>query len=229
MELALTITAVLGGLLFIYSYLKFVFSGFRYHAITGLLAMIPVVNLVTLPTLLDSKLSRTLIFGIIGLVLAVGAWFLGADKSLHKHIATLRGQPMMSAPQVASSPPRQVTPIMVTQGKSQEIGKESTGENVAPEGDNELAPQPVLAKPVYLEVLPKKPLYNMEFIETSVDQVGSLVGRIIRVMTSDDVITEGRVQNVAAGSLFILRKGDGDVAYEMLTGNITQLQVMVRR
>ena len=227
MELALTITAVLGGLLFIYSYLKFVFSGFRYHVITGFLAMIPVVNLVTMPTLLDNKLMRTLIFGVVGLVLAVGAWFLGADKTLHKHIATLRGQPMMSAPQVAGT---SASAIQTTPAASSGDGQVANGANTtAAEGSGEVMQQAVMTKPVYLEELPKKALYNMEFVETSVDQIGSLMGRIVRVITSDDVVTEGRVQNVAAGSLFLQRNGDGKVAYEMLTGNIKHLRVLVKR
>ena len=65
MENALTIIAVLGGLLFVYSFIKYALTGFRYHPVTGLLALIPVVNIITLPTLMDSKIIRLIIFGII--------------------------------------------------------------------------------------------------------------------------------------------------------------------
>ena len=223
MEIMLTIVAIIGGLLFIFSYLKFVLSGFRYHPITGLLAFIPVVNLITLPTLMDDKLVRTILLGVLGLILAVGAWFLGADKSLQKHISTLRGEPtiissnkqgLMENKQKAISPPDTTT-----------TEKIATTEEVIPaSGVTQQIPQTV-----YFETLPKHALYSMEFIETSVQQIKTLKGRVVRITSTNDTIIEGQIQSVEKGSVFISKSGEGNVAYEMLIGNIKQLLVMVKR
>ena len=90
------IAAVVGIVLFAISYLKFAYEGFRYHVITGFLALIPVLNLIALPTLWD-RTYRMLIVGIIGLAIAAGSWFLGADKTFwsywnrsHKQVVASR-------------------------------------------------------------------------------------------------------------------------------------------
>jgi len=60
MELAvLTITAI-GIFLFSISYIKFAYEGFRHHFVTGLLALIPVINLIALPTLWDRTRTQTI-------------------------------------------------------------------------------------------------------------------------------------------------------------------------
>ncbi len=80
MELAvLTITAI-GVFLFSISYIKFDYEGFRHHFVTGLLALIPVVNLIALPTLWD-RTRGMLLIGLGGLIAAIIAWFAGADKA----------------------------------------------------------------------------------------------------------------------------------------------------
>jgi len=79
MELALTIIAGLGALLFLVSYLSYVASGFKHHFVTGIISALPVLNIVTLPSLWDKSRGKFVI-GFIGLVIAAAAWLLGADK-----------------------------------------------------------------------------------------------------------------------------------------------------
>ncbi|MCK5813483.1 MAG: hypothetical protein KAH03_04460 [Cocleimonas sp.] len=225
MEIALTLAAVLGGLLFIFSYLKFALTGFRYHPVTGFLALIPVVNLITLPTLLDSKLIRIILFGIFGLVLSVGAWFLGADKSLQRHIATLRGQPVLvsTADQKNSNEDNNLSSTNASaQGRTDGQDKDSKG--VASSTDSVIQ-----AHPVYLENLPKQALYSMAFVDAPVEQINTLKGRVVRIVTSKNTVVEGRVQNTTTASVFISRQGGENIAYEMLVSNIKQLQVLVKR
>ena len=225
MEIMLTIIAVIGGLLFIFSYLKFVLSGFRYHPVTGFIALIPVVNLITLPTLMDSKLVRTIILGLLGLILAVGAWFLGADKSLQKHISTLRGEPTIissSKQELMGESKGARVSTSDTAITEKTTTSENTTEKTAPKTQG--TPQSV-----YFEILPKQALYSMEFIETSVQQINTLKGRIVRITSTSNTIIEGQIQNIEKGSVFISKNGEGNIAYEMLIGNIKQLLVMVKR
>jgi len=223
MEIALTLAAVLGGLLFVFSYLKFALTGFRYHPVTGLLTLIPILNLITLPTLLDGKLIRIIILGIIGLILSISAWFLGADKTLQRHISTLRGQPIL----VSSSEQKQDSLSNTSSDKSAKDNvtkQKQDASNTAASDKENRTPQPV-----YFENLPKRALYNMEFVDTPVEQLNTLKGRIVHIVTRKNLIIEGRIQNTTPASLFIIRKGDKNSAYEMLMSNIKQLQVLVKR
>ncbi len=223
MEIALTLAAVLGGLLFVFSYLKFALTGFRYHPVTGLLTLIPVLNLITLPTLLDGKLIRIIILGIIGLILSISAWFLGADKTLQRHISTLRGQPML----ISTSEQKQGSLATTSSEKSTQnkTGKQDQ-DSADATSSNDIN---ILPQPVYFETLPKQALYSMEFVDAPVEQVNTLKGRIVHIVTRKNLIVEGRIQNTTAASLFIVRKGDKNSAYEMLISNIKQLQVLVKR
>ena len=231
MEIVLTVIAVLGGLLFIFSYIKFVLTGFRYHRITGFLAFLPVINLITLPTLMDGKLVRILIIGIIGLTLSVGAWFLGADKSLQKHISSLRGQPIIisSNKQEAANKNQELTaPKAQASSTEKNITDKTTtvaGATTKPiETTTQVAPQSV-----YFETLPKQALYSMEFIDAPVQQINTLQGRIVRISSNNGSSIEGQIQSIANGSVFIRKNGDGNIAYEMLIANIKQLQVMIKK
>ena len=99
MELALTIIAGLGALLFIVSYLSYVASGFRHHFVTGIISALPVLNVVTLPSLWDKSRGKFVI-GFIGLVIAAVAWFMGANKGFQN---LLSKQPVNSAESVVLS------------------------------------------------------------------------------------------------------------------------------
>jgi hypothetical protein len=217
MENALTITAVLGGLLFVLSFIKYVITGFRYHPVTGLLALIPVINLITLPTLMDGKIIRLILFGIIGLLLAIGAWFLGADKSLHRHISALRGQSTFTS----STDPQALNTSQMTTSID---GVAPSGQaNIAPPSDN----KPMVPQPVYLVNLPKQALYNMNFIDAPVQKIGTLEGRTVQVTTLKDLLVEGRIEKATPSSVFILQKKNKKVANEILISNIKQLKVLI--
>jgi hypothetical protein len=231
MENALTIIVVFGGLLFIYSFIRYALAGFRYHPVTGLLALVPVVNIIALPTLMDSKIIRIIIIGIIALLLAVVAWFLGADKSLYQHISKLQGQPVAVSNVNQHIDNKQKTIISatdVTALSAQATGaiKNSAAEEVvvASSADMQIAP-----RPVYIVDLPKQALYNMQFIDAPVQQLSTLKGRTVRIVTRKDAILEGRLEKITSSSAFILRTGDSNIAYEMLISNIKQIKVLVKR
>ena len=97
MEIALVALAGIGILLFIFSYLAYIFAGFKHHPVTGLISTLPVLNVITLPSLWH-KTGRHLIFGFIGLLIAVASWMFGADKGVNNLIAKIQG----SSPEVES-------------------------------------------------------------------------------------------------------------------------------
>jgi len=74
MKLALTILAALSTLLFIVFYGKIIFTSFRHHIITGLIALVPGLNLVILPSIWD-KIGRAFIISTISLGVAVATWY----------------------------------------------------------------------------------------------------------------------------------------------------------
>jgi len=61
MELAFTIIAGLGALLILFSYLGFVFAGFRHHFVTGIISALPVLNIVTVPALWPKARKKIII------------------------------------------------------------------------------------------------------------------------------------------------------------------------
>ncbi len=231
MENALTIVVVLGGLLFIYSFIKYALIGFRYHPITGLLALMPVVNIITLPTLMDGKIIRLIIFGILGLLLAIAAWFLGADKSIYRHVAAFRGQSApLSSNTIAGNSSKQNT--MMPSATAMTSAVQSTGaiksdsskEMVVASSNAQIAP-----KPVHFINLPKKALYNLQFIDTPVQQLSTLQGRTVRIITRENSVIEGRLQKASTSSIFIAKTGMENTAYEMLVSNIKQIKVLIKR
>jgi len=97
MEMALVALAGIGILLFLFSYLAYIVSGFKHHPVTGLIAIFPVLNVVTLPSLWH-KNGRRLIIGFVGLLIAVGSWMFGAEQGANDLLAKIQG----NTPQVQS-------------------------------------------------------------------------------------------------------------------------------
>ena len=97
MEMALIALAGIGILLFLFSYLAYIVSGLKHHPVTGLIAIFPVFNVLTLPSLWH-KNGRRLIVGFIGLLIAAGSWMFGAEQGANDLLDKIQG----NTPQVQS-------------------------------------------------------------------------------------------------------------------------------
>lgn len=209
MELAVLIAAAIGILLFAISYLKFAFEGFRYHLITGLLALIPVVNLIALPTLWD-RTYRMLLVGIVGLIITAGAWFLGAGKTFQSYWGGSQAQ-LATTSATTSNTPIATAPV-------NSVNTASAVPSVNTSTNDRL-----------LSLLPSKALYRLDFESASPDQIKTFTGRIVRITSADHTVTDGRIQSVTPSSVFIEQSGDGQIAYEMMLSNIKSIEVMVKK
>ena len=92
MEIALVALAGIGLLLFLYSFLAYIFAGFKHHPVTGLISMLPALNIVTLPSLWHVT-GRTLVIGFVGLIIAAGGWMMGAEQGFNHLLAKAQGKP----------------------------------------------------------------------------------------------------------------------------------------
>ena len=211
MQLALLILAGLGALLFIISFLGYVISGFRHHFVTGLIATLPVLNIITLPSLWH-KSSRKFIVGLIGLIIFIGAWFLGADKGIQNLLS-----------RQASSVSKEVVVISAAPSNSQQQST-NTNQAVTISAPMKSNRSQSLNEGDMLD-LPKKALYKMGFDIVPVSQINTLQGRIVQITKTDNTQVEGRIKNVAAGSVIL----DGLFENELPLASIKQLKLMVKK
>ena len=211
MQLALLILAGLGALLFIISFLGYVISGFRHHFVTGLIATLPVLNIITLPSLWH-KSSRKFIVGLIGLIIFIGAWFLGADKgiqnllsrqgsSVSKEVVVISATPSNSNQQSTTTNELVIESLPIKSNRSQSLNESDMLD------------------------LPKKALYKMGFDIVPVSQINTLLGRIVQITKTDNTQVEGRIKSVSPGSVIL----DGLFENELPLASIKQLKLMVKK
>lgn len=226
MELALTIIAGLGALLFIIGYLGFVVAGFKHHFVTGIISVLPVLNIVTIPALWYTA-SKKIIISTLGIIIIAGSWFMGADKGINKTLALLKGESSQNT--VISSNPAQST---TTNSSGLRITSPST--SPSPQQINQstaskafASKQRYIANEGGLQGLPSKALYRMAFESIPVDKISALSGRIIKITTNGNELYEGRVTKVSNSSVFL--KSGNTTVNELPVGSIKSLQLMVKK
>jgi len=213
MELALTIIAGLGALLFLVSYLSYVALGFKHHFVTGIISALPVLNIVTLPSLWDKSRGKFVI-GFIGLVIAAAAWLLGADKGFQNMLSK---QPVNSAESVVLSS-ESITP----QEPSQSGAVSSTQSNTSVSSNT-------TRSSTYNEEnmlgLPSKALYTMSFELVPTNKINTLQGRIVQITDINNENIEGRIKTVTQSSVIL----DGLFENELPIASIKELRMMVKK
>ena len=212
MEFALTIIAGLGALLFLVSYLAYVASGFKHHFVTGIISALPVLNIVTLPSLWDKSRGK-FVTGFIGLIIAGGAWFMGANKGLqnllHKQsqnsteTVVLTAKPDLQQPAQSNTetPAVSASPALPNQTLSRVFNEEN------------------------MLGLPDKALYSMSFELVPIDKISTLQGRIVQITNSNNEELEGRIKSVSQSSVVL----EGLFENELPIASIKELRLMVKK
>lgn len=207
MQLALLILSGLGALIFLISFLGYVVSGFRHHFVTGLIATLPVLNIITLPSLWD-KNSRKFVVGFVGLLIFIGAWFLGADKGIQNLISDQKNSNNEEV--IISAKPNNNNSANIEPAVSFSPAK--TNRSVSLDEEDMLQ-------------LPIKALYKMGFDVVPVNQISTLQGRIVQITKTDDTQIEGRIKSVSPGSVIL----DQGFENELPLASIKQLKLMVKK
>lgn len=207
MQLALLIFAGLGAVLFLVSFVAYAISGFRHHFVTGIISMLPVLNIITLPSLWY-KSSRKFIVGFIGLIIFILAWLLGADQGI-QNLLSRQDKPIDNASlNVATTQNNQQKPsvlntssVAVTPNRSLLLNEENMID------------------------LPKIALYKMAFDTVPVNQISNLQGRVVQIIKTDSSRIEGRIKSVSPGSVVL----EGLFENELPISSIKQLKLMVKK
>jgi len=204
MQIALITLFSFGLLLFLISFLGYARSAFKHHFVTGLISLLPVLNIITLPSLWD-KNSRKFFIGLMGLVILSVSWFFGADNSV-KNLFSQKSSFLSQNTSNASGNKASVTDadnstVLNRQNKTFSLNE-----------SNMLS-------------LPQKALYKMQFDLVPVDQISVLQGRIVQITTTDNELIEGRVKHTAPGSVVL----EGVFENELPVSSIKQLKLMVKK
>ncbi len=236
MELGLTIVAILGFLLFLLSYLRFMFAGFKHHPVTGVIASIPVLNVLVLPTLWY-RTGKFLVFGLFALALAVAAWFMGAEKGINHYTSTLLGKSLPSVTQQTTSqtagtatvPAAAVATPVAPQGTAEPQANQPAAIQNTPQPTTHSQVKQISFDESQLQSLPGKALYKMSFEDVPVNTITSLTGRIVRLLDKDHKMIEGRVATIGASSVTIEQTNHSGTGLELPIANIKKLSLMVKK
>lgn len=208
LELVLTIIFGVGVLLFLVSYLTYIVTGFKHHLVTGIISALPVLNVVTLPSLWDKGRGKFIV-GLIGLVLAVGTWILGANKTVNNYLSN-RNNALTETVVLSKD-----TPKNILSNKSSSANNASTSSRA----------QPIPIDESNMLGLPSKALYTMQFDPVPVDQINTLLGRIVKITNLQNEEFEGRVNQVNAGSVVVKGKYENEIPI----ATIKQVLLMVKK
>lgn len=238
MEYVLLGALGLGLLLFVLGWLMVVIAGFQRHPVTGLFALLPGINLVALPSLWH-RVSGWVITGFVGVLLALVAWFAGANAQVSRHAQAL-GMDVAAPPVEAAVVPapqsvthtvelaaerQQAAPAPATQQLALAIPAAAPvpaqAEAVQP------APPPAPAPLPPTEDLPANALYHVVFKEIGVDKLSGTEGKYVRITQKDGRRREGKVLSASADSIELEERMDsGSVTLPVKLGDIRAASLM---
>ncbi len=244
---------ILGILLFVIGWLVVVANGFQRHPVVGLLSLIPGVNLLVLPSLWY-RVSGWVITGFVGVLLALGAWFSGANTQLYNQAQSLgmNVPPPTSETATAEATPQSVThTIELPAAVRANSGTNAPAQQAAaPAAVTEaLQLPPAGAKPATQTVpvqtapassapaapiapdedLPANALYHIVFKQTSVDKLADTQGQYVRILQKNGTRREGKVQASSDNEILLEeRMESGSVTHTIKLDSIREASIMTR-
>lgn len=252
MEYVLLGALFLGILLFAIGWLMVVVAGFQRHPVTGLFAMIPVLNVITLPSLWH-RVSAWAITGFVGALLATGAWLGGAKNNLYQQAQVLGANiavvaPVTNAPQpastaipakpaIANAPPPAVTTTPLALPFA--TASQTTPPTAAPSAPAQVAPIPAAPAPAVSAPLPALPptkdlphsaLYQITFENLPVTKLAESDGKYVRLVQKDGRQREGKIHIGAAGEISLEeREESGSVTHPIKVSDIRTVSIMTNK
>ncbi|MFI0401084.1 MAG: hypothetical protein ACH34X_18535 [Thiolinea sp.] len=221
MEYLLIIAFAIGLLLFLVSWLRIIIAGFAHHFLTGIVAFIPVVNVLVLPSVWH-QVYGWFMAGFIGLLLAIATWFAGADKQVYQHAH----QAGFELPTKQDSTPV-ATGDLPAHPEAVEVKLPATT-NQTTTSLNDDPNKPAAPLPTGSD-LPKAALFSMSYKSVAAQQLGEYQGQYIRLTQKDRRQFEGKLLGTAADSLRIERRVNGGlVEHKVSFTDIVSSEVMTR-
>ena len=207
MDLALSTIALTGVVIFLIAWLLITISAFRHHFITGLISLIPGINLLILPTIWG-KSGKVIVTSMLAFVVAAGAWFAGEKN----YKLSLDHLPFAhSSESIQEDHPIAVTPPSVIAASA-----------------NKHDYIPPFLSPKRTK-LPNKALYYLLFKEVDRQNWDHLKDSLIRITFEDETRLEGRVANILPDRLIIkYHKNKETQVFETKTSRIVNLEKLIK-
>ncbi|QQZ29738.1 hypothetical protein HMY34_13690 [Thiothrix subterranea] len=227
MEYVLLGVLLLGAVLFLLGWLVMAVLCFQRHPVTGLLALIPVVNLLALPAMWH-RVGGWVITSFIGVLLAAVAWFAGANQHVYRHAHALGMN--VSAPVSAESPAVEIpaaAPVTHTIDIPPSVRTEQPAvAAAAPVAAPAPAPKPadVLAG---AKSLPANALYHVVFKPIELGKLSDNIGQYVRITQKDGRKREGKLITTSASEMGLEERLEGGTVTRTLkTADIREVAVM---
>lgn len=218
MESILIPALTLGLLLLFFGWIRVIFASFKHHSTTGLLSLIPVVNLLTLPSVWH-RVGGSVIAGFIGFVLIIASLVLGAGTQLSK----VSGDMGVKLPSAAEKPAQPKETV------SSSLALPNSPATAQP------TPAPLVTKPPTVDAvtgameLPKAALYSMVYKPLAFEKLPEHYGSYLRITRKDRSRLEGKLLNVENQQVIIKQRTDtGEIEQKIPLAHINTLEMMER-
>ena len=223
MEYLLIVAFAIGLLLFLLSWLRVIIAGFAHHFLTGIVAVLPVVNILVLPSVWH-QVYAWVMAGFIGFLLAVATWFAGADKQVYQYAH----QAGFELPTKQISHPVATSEVATNQATVEVKIPTTTSAVTTTQTANDDPNQPAQPLPTGKE-LPKTALFTMSYKAVDTQQLNEYQGQYIRLTQKDRQQYEGKLLGTEAGNLSIERRMNGGlVEHKVSFADIVSTEVMTR-
>ncbi|UOG92208.1 MAG: hypothetical protein L3K52_00395 [Candidatus Thiothrix sulfatifontis] len=230
MEYVLLGVLLLGAVLFLLGWLVMAGICFQRHPVTGVVALIPGVNLLTLPAMWH-RVGGWVITSFIGVLLAAVAWFAGANQHVYRQAQAMGMN--VSAPVSAAPPaveiPAAAAPVTHTIDIPANVRIEQPAVVAAA-----VTPAPVPAPPpkpadvlAGAKSLPANALYHVVFKPIELGKLSENSGQYVRITQKDGRKREGKLITTSASEIGLEERLEGGTVTRTLKiADIREVAVM---
>lgn len=227
MEYVLLGVLLLGVVLFLLGWLVMVVLCFQRHPVTGLVALIPAVNLLALPAMWH-RVGGWVITSFIGVLLAAVAWFAGANQHVYRQAQAMGMN--VSAP-VRAEPPAVEIPAAAPVTHTIDIPPSVRTEQPAVAAAAPIAAPAPPPKPADVlagaKSLPANALYHVVFKPIELGKLSDNIGQYVRITQKDGRKREGKLVTTSASEMVLEERLEGGTVTRTLkTADIREVAVM---